>query len=328
MSKDTVTVIIPVYNVEKYLHRCVDSVLSQTYKKLDVILVDDGSPDACPQICDEYAARDSRVTGLHKKNGGLSSARNAALDSPLKGNFVTFIDSDDWIENDTIEYCMSILSESKADAIQYNVVLTREFQEHIKQPEQILDIYEGKDILEEYLRRGTYGVCRCLFRNDVIVNIRFREGKINEDIDFKYKVLQRCYRMVYSNQMKYFYFQAGNSTSMGGLVRKDFDLYEAAEELSKLTSNEEYGNIRFLGEVKKRRTPFSLLCKIAYFGVADPNLNKKELVKTLTKEHRNNVKLLLTSPLPFSRKILAVFFAINYNFAEFVITILKRFLVY
>ena len=98
-----ITVIIPVYNVEKYLRRCIDSVLNQIYKHLEVILVDDGSPDGCPMICDEYAQRDSRVTVLHKKNGGLSSARNAALDSPLTGDYVTFVDSDDWIAPDYYE---------------------------------------------------------------------------------------------------------------------------------------------------------------------------------------------------------------------------------
>ena len=142
----------------------------------------------------------------------------------------------------------------------------------------------------------------CLFKKEFFDGLRFREGKINEDIDLKYKVLQRCERMVYSNQIKYFYFQAGDSISMGGLKRKDFDLYEAAEELNKMTSVDDYGQIRFLGDVKKKRTAFSLLCKIAYYGVADASLNKDELVKSLTKEHRSNVKTLLKSPMSMSQR--------------------------
>lgn len=323
-----VSVIIPVYNVESYLCRCVDSVLNQTYKDVEVVLVDDGSPDGCPAICDEYTHKDKRVTVIHKVNGGLSSARNAALDSKLQGDFVTFLDSDDWIENDTIEYCVKTLCANKADAIEFCCEETKEYKEHTHQPKEIISVLEGEDILEEYLRKEAYSVCMCLFKKELFEGLRFREGKINEDIDLKYKVLRRCKKMVYSNQIKYFYFQAGDSISMGGLKRKDFDLYEAAEELNKMTSVDDYGQIRFLGDVKKKRTAFSLLCKIAYYGVADASLNKDELVKSLTNEHRNNVKTLLKSPMSMSRKGLAVLFAINFNIAEAAVKVLKRFLVY
>ena len=323
-----VSVIIPVYNVESYLCRCVDSVLNQTYKDVEVVLVDDGSPDGCPAICDEYTHKDKRVTVIHKVNGGLSSARNAALDSKLQGDFVTFLDSDDWIENDTIEYCVKTLCANKADAIEFCCEETNEYKEHTHQPKEIISVLEGEDILEEYLRKEAYSVCMCLFKKELFEGLRFREGKINEDIDLKYKVLRRCKKMVYSNQIKYFYFQAGDSISMGGLKRKDFDLYEAAEELNKMTSVDDYGQIRFLGDVKKKRTAFSLLCKIAYYGVADASLNKDELVKSLTNEHRNNVKTLLKSPMSMSRKGLAVLFAINFNIAEAAVKVLKRFLVY
>lgn len=323
-----VSVIIPVYKVEAYLKRCVDSVLNQTYKDIEVILVDDGSPDNCPAICDEYATLDSRVRVLHKPNGGLSSARNAALDSQIDGDFITFLDSDDWIENDTIDYCVGLLNNYKADVVEYECVETREYKEHIKQPKENLSICDGDGILVEYLQREAYSVCMCLFKKQLFDGIRFREGKINEDIDCKYKVLQRCGKMIYSNQKKYFYFQAGDSISMGGLRRKDFDLYEAAEELNKLTQKSINEKIRFLGEVKKRRTAFSLLCKVSYYGIADKSLNKKELVKRLTTEHRKSVFVLLKSPMSLSRKVLAVLFALNYNLAEIAVRIMKRFLVY
>ena len=99
-----ISVIIPVYNVSQYLHRCVDSVINQTYSDLEIILVDDGSPDDCPIICDEYSKKDARVKVIHKPNGGLSSARNAGLDIAT-GEYVGFVDSDDWIEEDTFGYC-------------------------------------------------------------------------------------------------------------------------------------------------------------------------------------------------------------------------------
>ena len=323
-----VSVIIPVYNVEKYLRRCVDSVLNQTYKNIEVILVDDGSPDGCPAICDEYAHRDSRVIALHKKNGGQSSARNTAFDSPLTGDFVTFVDSDDWIAPDTYEYAVKLLTETDSDVIQFDFTMATDTKISKQNPaDEHYEVFEGKDILQHYLVTSTYSgsfsACRCLFLRKLTEGIRFREGKINEDIDWKYRVLERSKRWVDSNQVKYFYYQSGDSTSGAPLKKKDFQLREAADLLCELTSKETYGTIAFLGMVKKARTAFSLLCKIAYYGVGDPDIDKKQIIRELTAEHRKNLLILLKSPLPMSRKLLAVLLAINYKLAESVIHLAK-----
>lgn len=324
-----VSVIIPVYNVEKYLRRCVDSVLAQTYKNLEVILVDDGSPDRCPQICDEYASKDARVRVIHKKNGGLSSARNAALDSQLKGDYVTFVDSDDWIAPDTYEYAIDLMKKYGAQAVQYDMTMTEDEEAVIKDEEEILKVLKDKEILEYYLdsstrRSGGFSVCRCLFEAPTAQRYRFREGKVNEDMDWKYKVLRDCDMWVVSNQKKYFYWQGGESTTVGGLKRRDFQLREAADLMAELTSDETFGNVAFLGQVKKARTAFSLLSKIAYFGVADPMIDKKETVKALTREHRGNVRTLLKAPLPLSRKVLAMMFAVSYPMTEAAIRLAKK----
>ena len=109
-----VSIIIPIYNVEKYLRKCVDSVICQTYKNLEIILVDDGSPDSCPEICDSYVDLDSRIKVIHKQNGGLSDARNTGIDMS-SGEYITFVDSDDYIENDMIEILISTLEENHCD---------------------------------------------------------------------------------------------------------------------------------------------------------------------------------------------------------------------
>lgn len=323
-----VSVIIPVYNVEKYLKRCVDSILNQTYKNIEVILVDDGSPDGCPQMCDHYAAQDERVRVIHKKNGGLSSARNAGLDSKPAGDYVTFVDSDDWIAPNYYDYCVRKLEDNKADVIQVDYTLATDNKIAKRNPSDRVEIYEDKAILQYYLEAstvtGSYSVCRCLFPLQKTDGIRFREGKINEDIDWKYKVLSRCRRLVVSNQVMYFYYQSGNSLSTGGLKKRDFQLRESAELLCNLTSKEEYGKIAFLGRVKKARTAFSLLSKIAYFGIADPSIDKHQIVKELTAEHRRNYDTLLKAPIPLSRKVLAVMFAINYNMTEAAIHLAKK----
>lgn len=323
-----ITVIVPVYNVERYLRRCLDSIIEQTYRNLEVILVDDGSPDGCPAICDEYASNDDRVRVIHKKNGGLSSARNAALDSKPTGDYVTFVDGDDWIAPNYYEYCIKKLEENKADVIQVDYTLATDNKIAKRNPTDQVEIYEDKAILQYYLEvstaTGSYSVCRCLFSLGKTEGIRFREGKINEDIDWKYRVLSRCKRLVASNQVMYFYYQSGNSISSGGLKQRDFQLREAAELLCEMTSKEKYGKIAFLGRVKKARTAFSLLSKIAYFGIADPAIDKQQTVNELTEEHRKNYSTLLKAPIPLSRKILAVMFAINYKMTEIAIHLAKK----
>lgn len=324
-----ISIIIPVYNVEKYLRRCVDSVLNQTYKDIEVVLVDDGSPDGCPAICDEYARKDNRVKVVHKPNGGLSSARNAGLDYPLKGDYVAFLDSDDWIDSETYAFCADLLKRHNVQAVQFGMRLVENSGGTYRQPKEKIVCYKGKDVLQYYMKHSTedseeYSVCIGIYHKTLLDGIRFREGRINEDIDFKYRLMSRCESLAVSNQIKYNYFQTGNTISMGGLKKKDFQLREAGDLLARLSASETYGSIAFLGKVKQARTAFSLLSKIAYFGVADPTINKKETVKKLTAEHRGNLSFLLRSPMSLSRKVLAIMFAISFRITEAVIHLMKK----
>ena len=116
MSKPLISVIVPVYNVEKYLGKCVDSILAQTYENLEIILVEDGTRDGCGAICDAYAAKDPRVRVIHKENGGLSSARNAGMDI-ARGEYFGFVDSDDWIEPETYETLLNLAEKYNADLV-------------------------------------------------------------------------------------------------------------------------------------------------------------------------------------------------------------------
>lgn len=325
-----ISVIVPVYNVEKYLRRCVDSIINQTYQNLEIILVDDGSPDNCPAICDEYAKIDPRIKVIHKINGGLSSARNAALDwKELSGDFITFVDSDDWIAYDTYEYCTNLLERYHADVVQFDFTYATDTNMNLPIIDEIVYEYEGKDILQHFMtvttkRSGGYSACRCIFKKDIIGNLRFRNGKINEDIDWKYKVLKNSLKMIDSNQVKYFYYQSTGSTTTDGLKKRDFDLREAADILAELTSVETYGTIAKLGKVKHARTAFSLLSKIAYYGISDKTLEKDKLIRELTDEHRKNLRILLNSPIPLSRKVLSILFAINFNLTAVIVQLAKK----
>ena len=326
-----ISVIIPVYGVEKYIDRCVKSVVNQTYKDLEIILVDDGSPDNCPKKCDEWALRDARIRTVHRENGGQSCARNTGL-YVATGDYIKYGDSDDWIAIDTYEYCMKLFDRYKgANAVQFDVRLTSEDDIFINQPKDVINVYKDKEILEYYLdsstrKSGGFSVCRCLFEAPIAKRYRFREGKINEDIDYKYKVLKDCDEWIVTNHVGYFYWQEGNSTSSGILKARDFQLYEAAEELYKLTQAESFGKIAFLGKVKKARTAFSLLSRIAIWGIRDNTLNEKKVVKRLVKEHRHNLLLLLRAPLPISRKILSVMFALNFTITRFLLSTVKGYI--
>lgn len=326
MTDFLISVIVPVYNVEKYIERCVNSLVNQTYKNIEIILVDDGSKDSSGQLCDQLSEKYSIIKVVHKKNGGLSSARNAGI-LRATGDFITFLDSDDWLELDTYQYCLDLMEKYKSDCIEFDTIMVKN-EDPISQREEMIRCYDGKEILQYYLlsstKTGSYSVCRCLFPKLAIENLSFREGKINEDIDFKYKALSKCSRLVVSNLYKYHYYQSGNSLSIGGLKKRDFDLYEASDALVELTNNEKYGKIAYLGNVKKARTAFSLLSKIAYCGFSDSSLDRKKVIKKLTKENRHNIWILLNAPIPFSRKILALLFAANYGIASICVKIGKK----
>lgn len=320
---------MPIYNVEKYLHRCIDSVINQTYESLEIILIDDGSPDNCGVICDSYAQKDERIKVIHKKNGGQSSARNAGLEIAT-GDYLSFVDSDDWIVEDIYEHCIDLIQNIKYDVIDFQCLFTKgtlikqRLNENIK-----CEIVEGKEILRDYLLRGQnekapFTVWRKLYKRNLFNHIRFPEGKINEDITTNYKVLMQCKRLIHTDKVGYYYFQENNSTTRNALKRRDFDLLDACIEMKNLSQNEDYLDIKYLVKVKNARSYFSLLAKIAYYGVTDELLDKNTVIKNLTKELRKNYLLLMGSPMPLNRKIMATVMCININLYKLPLSLYKK----
>lgn len=324
-----ISVIIPIYNVEKYLKRCVDSVLAQTYPNIEIILVNDGSPDNSQAICEEYSKSYDTVVALQKENGGLSSARNFGL-KHAHGEYVGFIDSDDWIASDMYMYLYDLIKDNGADASQINLMLASSEIANVSQTQEEIQVISGRDnILEYYLYTATrlsggFSVWRCLFDTSIARKYKFREGKINEDIDWKYQVLCDCNKFVVSNRICYFYFQSNDSISTGSMKKRDFDLFDAANELYELTCKEDNPQIRFLGEVKRARTPFSLLCRIAYYGIDENVGDSNTIIKDLTRQHRSYLSTLLKAPLPLSRKVLAIALAININCVKIPLKLVRK----
>lgn len=208
-----ITVIVPIYNVEKWLPRCVDSILAQDYKNLELFLVDDGSPDGCGKICDEYAEKDKRIKVIHKPNGGLSDARNAALDV-AKGNYITFIDSDDYVTPDYISTLFSLIE--KCDA-QMSIATWQIFPEGIipKMPNIKLNeiVMTQNEALSNMFYQKSYDVSACvkMYHRSLFEGVRYPKGQLFEDLQTTFKLMLKCDKVAFTNKPVYFYmFRKGS----------------------------------------------------------------------------------------------------------------------
>ncbi|MDD5457683.1 MAG: glycosyltransferase [Candidatus Margulisbacteria bacterium] len=204
MHKSLISVIVPVYNVEKYLARCIESIRVQTYSNTEIILVDDGSSDKCPEICDGYAMADERIKVIHKMNGGTSSARNAGLDI-MNGEFVSFVDSDDFLHPDCLEilYEMCINGQCEIAQCAYVKGMSDNFNGILVKGKN--DVYNKVDALIS--RRVRAGVCGRLYKSGLFNNERFPCGKTYEDEAMTYRIVYKASRIAITGKKLYYYFQ-------------------------------------------------------------------------------------------------------------------------
>ena len=209
MEEDLISVIIPIYKVERFLRRCLDSVVSQSYSNLQVILVDDGSPDRCPQICDEYVAKDNRFQVIHKKNGGVANSRNVGLDH-AKGKYFTFIDSDDWLPKNAIEVLYERMSETDADLICGNQtwIYASGTQPKHCYKNVCYDLINKSDLAEFVGKKIFYMVYANLYKTDLAnqFSVRFDEAmRSSDDLYFFVKYLAICKTAASVDAYVYYY---------------------------------------------------------------------------------------------------------------------------
>lgn len=217
--KQTVSVIIPVYKVEKYLDACISSVVNQSYRNLEIILVDDGSPDKCPTMCDDWAKRDNRIKVIHKVNGGLSSARNAGLNEAT-GEYIAFLDSDDWIEKDMYKDMVEAISKYNVDFVAGKIMC------YIEKDGRKIPFMEQKDryiiSLNTKFKKNDYrhltisnmiesAAWNKLYKRDYIADSRFKECRLFEDYLFSYYKTKDMTSMYYLNKYYYNYRIRDNS---------------------------------------------------------------------------------------------------------------------
>ena len=225
---DLITIVVPIYRVEPYLPRCIDSLLAQTYRNLELILVDDGSPDRCGIICEEYAAKDARVRVIHKENGGLSDARNAGM-AVAKGEWIAFVDSDDWVTPDYLERMYRAILTADADICECGVCITADETVTIQDIQGDQEVFTPEEALKELIldRKLRQHVWNKLFRRSCIDGTLFAKGKINEDEFWTYQVFGRAKRVVRIGQQLYFYFQRPGSIMGTKYSLKRLDALEA-----------------------------------------------------------------------------------------------------
>ena len=212
-----ISVIIPIYNVDQYLSQCMQSVLSQSYKELEIILVDDGSTDKCPALCDEYEKKDARVRVIHKKNGGLSDARNVGM-KMATGEWVYFVDSDDWLPQDAIQKLFHFARENYCDVVQgglyyayQNHLLYRKASEK-EQKQTVLGRNEAMRelIINDRVKNFAWGK---LYKFDLLKDLPFPVGKYFEDSFWQHLVMDRVERYGIIDEPLYYYRQRRDSIS-------------------------------------------------------------------------------------------------------------------
>ncbi len=235
-----ISVIVPVYNVEKYLQKCVDSIINQTYQNLEIILVDDGSTDNSGKICDEYLKKDKRIKVIHKRNGGLSDARNWAIDV-AEGEYIEFVDSDDYIEQDMIEFLYNNIEQYNADISICSYYMIDE-KECINQSTNELYVYSRLEILQEVLldeKIRSYAWNK-LFKKSLFDDIRFPVGKIFEDVITIGKLFEKSEKVVLNDVAKYYYRQReGSILHIQNSKTRLAYIYGALEILKYLKEKEE-----------------------------------------------------------------------------------------
>lgn len=233
MEGKLLSVIVPVYNVKPYLSKCINSIISQTYKNIEIILVDDGSTDGSGEICDKYSMHNSRIKVIHKKNGGLASARNAGIDV-AKGDFLGFVDSDDWIESDMYEELISglISSNSKIACCGRVLYYGKNLQKLIYTLNSCTT-WNSEEAIERLLSWNCIDSSACdkVFDKRMFDSIRFPEGKLHEDIFIMYKLLLNANYIIHIGSAKYNYRQRVGGITRNHYSHKKMDLLDAIEEL-------------------------------------------------------------------------------------------------
>jgi glycosyltransferase involved in cell wall biosynthesis len=306
-----ISVIVPVYKVELYLRQCIDSIITQSYTNLEIILVDDGSPDNCGKICGEYEKNHSRIKVIHKKNGGLSDARNAGIDI-CSGEYLTFVDSDDWIETDMIETLYNNLVNHDADISCCGYFLTYINSKEITENTSEIIVLNKEQAIEQMLldNIGKVSVMAWgkLYKKYIFNKIRYPLGRIHEDEFVITDILSETNIVVSDTNPKYYYRQRKSSiTGINSYNSKKMnDLIEASELKLKITE-QKYTNMCNIAKIQLLNTMLSVFRQL----IVTKNYREKYEYKKILFILRKNYRFIITNNYSLKRKVIFTLLKIN-----------------
>lgn len=284
-EKYLVSVIVPVYKVEKYLDRCVKSIINQTYKNLEIILVDDGSPDNCPKLCDEWAKKDARIKVVHKENGGLSDARNKGFDAS-NGDLILFVDSDDYIDNNMVEIMAKRIEEDGTDMCVCSFSKFRDGEEPNKSFSKSPEILTTREALQRLvLGKGFQLVVAWdkLMKRKLVEKVKFPKGKIHEDEYICHRFIGECEKVSIIHNPLYFYFLREGSIMNSTFSMRRLDVIGGLDD-----------RVAYFSEVYPDLTQavkiFTLKGIMALYCNARIAKAEKKIIKTIRKEYKEHYK--------------------------------------
>lgn len=297
-----ISIIVPVYKVEKYIHKCIDSILAQTFTDFELILVDDGSPDNCGKICDEYVKKDRRIKVIHKKNGGLSDARNAGIEI-ARGDYIGFVDSDDYIEPDMYELLYDICIENNCEIASCSSTIYFKNKTVVNGGHDLI-IHEREEAMKTMLEGRLYDevVWVKLFKSELFDDVRFPVGKIYEDTAVTYKLIDKSNRVGCIGKAKYNYIKREGSVMDNAIKNIRLDAIDIYNEMY------EFINLRYPKLTDLVTLKFANSCMIVlnliinsnrfttnkddYYNISN-KLNAKFNRTIALKDYPRNVKILL-----------------------------------
>lgn len=298
--QEKISIIVPVYNVEAYLERCVESILKQTYTNLEILLVNDGSTDKSGELCDKLALRDHRIRVIHKENGGLSDARNRGIDE-ASSNLIGFIDSDDYIDEDMYETLYRQMVASKAD-----LSMCGHYDVYHQIPEkQVAEIKTWELMPEEAIKMVmeakilSVTAVNKLYKKALFEQLRFRIGKIAEDAFIMVDLIHQCSKIVATNEKKYYYVHRENSITTQKFSLKFLNVIEAYEQNAKIIS-ENYPDLYDVAIMRLNWAYFYVLDRL----LVDNDFKDKVLEDRLISYLKKNKKsILMDSRFTRARKM-------------------------
>lgn len=323
LNEELISVIVPIYNVEKYIKKCVDSIINQEYKNLEIILVDDGSPDKCGKICDEYSKIDSRIKVIHKQNGGLSDARNAGIEYS-NGEYIVCVDGDDYIERDMISFLYSNIKKYNADmavcgySYDYDGKIKRK-KEHSSEKIEVLSTEQAVEKMLDSKSLFGWIAWNKLYRKKIFSNVMYPKGKLYEDMATTYKLVCNSKNIVYSEKSKYNYvIRQGSIIRTYKYEEKELDRIEIAKEMYTFLLNK-YSNL-------KNKLDIFLVSQ--YVDVVNYIIKANDYDEKVIKETKNiirkNLKAILNGDIPSVKKVQYLILVCNFKLYRYLYKKMKR----